>query len=527
LTRLRAERAEFQEDRAQAEQYHRELEQNQHEISALRAEFEQRVLAKDAELQAIQSGADAMRGQFDASINELQLQLAQKQLLVESRVTETENLKGQVDRLSEQLAQRDSASAGLQTQFQNATEAAHAEHQAALAALRDEYQIRQRNLDTELAQEKQRVGALMHQMADLEQQKNAFETQTKERQLEREALIVEAAAVRSRLDELETRRQTELAAAEQAQNQVRSDLESELAAARSELQQRAWASAQHQAMLENLALAHKDQIQKLEVKIAEQQNSINHDHLQLEKSHAQTRLLEQHIEELTAELRQAEITAVNRAVHIKEEYGIRIAELERQIAQKTVELQERGASTSDMEQTLRRELDRLIREAQEKNQILQDRNDELVRVKAEMDTIQEQFRNMESTTSQAEASSSAEIEKMRTEFQAQLALLQAELSQKEWALEEQRAATGTIEAQLRQNLESLKQQLAETEARVKEDKDKFVMGENQRTVEQQERYKNFRETLDAVVNGDDGSFPASENRRRWRAGFAWKRRWKS
>jgi hypothetical protein len=144
-----------------------------------------------------------------------------------------------------------------------------------------------------------------------------------------------------------------------------------------------------------------------------------------------------------------------------------------------------------------------------------------------MDALQEQFRNMESAASQTEASLSAEAEKMRTELQAQLALLQAELSQKEWALEEQRAATGTIEAQFRQNLQTLNQQLAETEARAKENQDKFVLGENSRTSEQQERYKKFRDTLDAVVSGDDGSFPASENRRRWRSGFGWKRRWKS
>src|SRR6266404_4173059 len=643
LTRLCSENAGIQEQRAQSERLRQEFEQNRQEASALREQLETRLLARDAELQAAQSGATALKNDLDAKINELQLHLAQKQLLAEGKAAEIETFKGQVDQLSEQLTQRESTSAEFQTRLQRETELARADYQAAIVALQNEYQIKQSNQDNELAQERQRVTELTLQIGEFERQKAAIETQLLERQQEREGaavevaalrsrldeletrrqmelstaerehhqlrsqleaelttaraklqqnasiaaqheaaiaelrneysikqtsqanelvqerqrvaeltlqigeferqkaaietqlqerqqghetVAVEAAALRSRLDELETRRQMELSGAEQEQNQIRSQLETELTAARSELQQKAWALAQHQAALENLALAHKDQIQKLEGKITEQQNGIKGRNLELERSQSQARLLEQHIEELSTELRQAELTAINRAVQIKEEYGVRIADLERQDAQKTIELQERGVSGSEAEETLRLEIGRLIREAQERHQILQDRNEELVRVKAEMDTFQEQCHNLESTASQNEASLGAEMEKMRTEFQAQLALLQAELSQREWALEEQRAAKGTIELQFRQNLETLTQQLAETEARAKENQDKFVMGDAQLTNEQQERYKKYKDIMDAVAAGNDASFPASENRR-WRGRFGWKRRWKS
>src|SRR6266404_4383033 len=615
LTRLCSENAGIQEQRAQSERLRQEFEQNQQEASALREQLETRLLARDAELQAAQSGATALKNDLDAKINELQLHLAQKQLLAEGKAAEIETFKGQVDQLSEQLTQRESTSAEFQTRLQRETELARADYQAAIVALQNEYQIKQSNQDNELAQERQRVTELTLQIGEFERQKAAIETQLLERQQEREGAAVEVAALRSRFDELETRRQMELSTAErehhqlrsqleaelttaraklqqnasiaaqheaaiaelrneysikqtsqanelvqerqrvaeltlqigeferqkaaietqlqmelsgaeQEQNQIRSQLETELTAARSELQQKAWALAQHQAALENLALAHKDQIQKLEGKITEQQNGIKGRNLELERSQSQARLLEQHIEELSTELRQAELTAINRAVQIKEEYGVRIADLERQVAQKTIELQERGVSRWEAEETMRLESGRLIREAQERDQILQDRNEELVRVKAEMDTFQEQCRNLESTASQNEASLGAEMEKMRTEFQAQLALLQAELSQREWALEEQRAAKGTIELQFRQNLETLTQQLAETEARAKENQDKFVMGDAQLTNEQQERYKKYKDIMDAVAAGNDASFPASENRR-WRGRFGWKRRWKS
>jgi hypothetical protein len=125
-----------------------------------------------------------------------------------------------------------------------------------------------------------------------------------------------------------------------------------------------------------------------------------------------------------------------------------------------------------------------------------------------------------------EAATAAETERMSTEYHAQLALLQAELSQKEWALEEQRAATSSIEQQYRQETEALRKRLADQESKAKEAKDEFVLGEDKLTEEQRERYKKYREVMDAVKAGPDQSFPASENRR-WRTSFSWKRRWKS
>ena len=61
-----------------------------------------------------------------------------------------------------------------------------------------------------------------------------------------EAATSDAATLRSRLDDVESRH-TELAAAAREQDELRVKFENELAAARGELQQKAWASAQQQA----------------------------------------------------------------------------------------------------------------------------------------------------------------------------------------------------------------------------------------------------------------------------------------
>lgn len=180
------------------------------------------------------------------------------------------------------------------------------------------------------------------------------------------------------------------------------------------------------------------------------------------------------------------------------------------------------APASNLEQELRDEIERLMREAVEKNQILQDRNDELVRVKAEMDRLQERVDRLESATSHAESALSGETDKMRTEFQAQLALLQSELSQKEWALEERQAEARGREQKLRQEIEFLRQQLVETKTAAEEQGHDFVFGEpasNQAT----ERRFELRNPGGAEAAEPQSSRFASH--RRWSSGFGWKRRW--
>ena len=178
------------------------------------------------------------------------------------------------------------------------------------------------------------------------------------------------------------------------------------------------------------------------------------------------------------------------------------------------------APASTLERELRDEIDRLMREAHEKHRILQDRNDELVRVKAELDRLHERVDHMTSATSHAESAFSGETEQMRTEFQAQLALLQSELSQKEWTLEERHAEARGREQNLRQEIESLRQQLAEIKTAAKEQGQDFVFGEPRQAPEQ-------RFELRDLGDAEGSELPSSRFaiHRRWSSGFGSKRRW--
>jgi len=501
--RLRVEHTGIEGEMARSEQLRRELEQDGQQATILRQEIETRLQAKELELKKVQSDSETLKHQLDSKIAQLQLDLAEKQLFVESRMAEINDLKAQLSQLAENMTAREAAVDAL-TRSQKDTAQLHAEHQAALAALSAEYQTERSHRESELAEERRRVEELNQNISAREQRNGELENVLGQHRRDLEAATSDAATLRSRLDDVESRH-TELAAA-----------------ARGELQQKAWASAQQQAALENLALDHQSQIQKLESQISEERNRIRERDHEIERSKSQAHLLDQRVAELTAELQQTERTAIDRAVQIKEEYGLRIADLERQLAQKTSELQTRGEEQPELEQTLRRELDRLIRETQEKNQILQDRNDELVRVKAEADGLRERFNQVEAAATEAEAAFTSEGERMRVEFQAQIALLQAELSQKEWADAEHQAESHGIEQTYRQEIESLREKLAQSETRDNLERSDFILGDaplNQVLEAQFEGAENLH-----TNNGKDHEISPS---RRWQGGFGWKRRWKS
>jgi chromosome segregation ATPase len=169
------------------------------------------------------------------------------------------------------------------------------------------------------------------------------------------------------------------------------------------------------------------------------------------------------------------------------------------------------------------EIARLRQEAQERNQILQDRNDELVRVKAQLDQLHERLAQLEAPPSSREENSlEAEAERMRTEFQAQLALLQAELSQKEWAAEELQAKARGLEQSLRQEIDALRRALGSKESSEPRAAREFVFDAPRPNHREDDAFA-FDVGAEAAAP-PRGSFASQ---RRWQTGFGWKRRWRS
>ncbi len=531
--RLCDELAELEARNAQLDQLRLQLEADRNQSAHRCHELEIHLQGKTDELRAVQANAAERVGQIDDRIRELEYRLTEKQLLVESRAVESAKLKAELSRALEQLAEREAAYDETKTKYITEIESARAAHLEEAARLQEELRAKEQALEQDLSEARQTHGELNHKISELEKVHYAIEAQLKNREQE---LAAEAETWHVRFDLVETLRQNERVA--NAENDLaRQAQESELATLRHELQQKAWAMAQQQANLENVALAHKNQIQTLERRIDEQRRGIEQRDVELENTRSRAQSVERRIDELEAELRQAEQAARHQTQLLTEEYLMKTDDMNKRLAENAAELQERGATQSQVEQSLRNEIDGLIREAQEKNRILQDRNDELVRVKAETDRLTERVSQIESSASQTEGELTRDAARMRAEFQAQLALLQAELSQKEWALEEQHATANgvtqahaqeieTLHHHYRQEIEALRQQSARTESRSAEDKDRFVLGEERLNAEQKERLVKYHDAMAAGSNGIDVSFPASENRR-WHSRFNWKRRWKT
>jgi chromosome segregation ATPase len=135
-----------------------------------------------------------------------------------------------------------------------------------------------------------------------------------------------------------------------------------------------------------------------------------------------------------------EVTAVSRVEQITQRYEIQLAALEIEIEQKTAALEEHGTAWRYMEQTHHAELSRLQAESQEKHLLLESRNEEFVGVKNAMESLRERLTQLEATAAQAEQTGAEDRERLRAEYEAQLAELREEISRRERSDEDQGAA---------------------------------------------------------------------------------------
>jgi chromosome segregation ATPase len=468
-------------------------------LQAAKEEAEAKVQTGIRERQELQSAFAALRQELEVNQRDFEHQ----QLV--SRALQ-ENLQAQLDQLRVQLAERE-AWAGSVVALQQA--------RSEIAALHGRLEEQRLRFDDSIAEvERSRTEIALAQAAK-----------------------AEAEQARRELDARLHAKEEDVRAAQAGAEAVKSHFEAKLSALQIQLAERHLLADGRAAEIENLnakigrlseqAAAGQSAAEELSARVhAESEAAHQAEIAALRQEHRefQRRLEEQnaglmgHIQE-----QQAQWTAVQSEQQVRQEYAERIKELKAEVQAQAEALHQRETAFSQLEQTLRAEIERLIDEAQEKHLLLQNRNDELVRSKSERDALQGKNRDLAATSARIEAAMSAEAERMRTEFQAQLAFLQAELSQKEWALEEKHAAGGGKDQQYREQIELLSRQLAEAEPRKQPEKP--GIGDDALTEEQEERYAKLREVADAVTPRPDPSFPALENRR-WRTQMGWKRRWK-
>jgi hypothetical protein len=184
-----------------------------------------------------------------------------------------------------------------------------------------------------------------------------------------------------------------------------------------------------------------------------------------------------------------------------------------------------GHNSEKVETAARHKMRTLRLDAEEKHLLLASRNEELVRVKAEMDLLQGQISELKSSNKRIQESTETECAKMCAEFQAQMAFLQAELSQRDWTLEEREAAQKVLEQGLRAKIGQLEAQLEQIKTPDQDPAQEFVLGVNWESEAQLDHTWKLQERLDG--NGAISVQRASDHSDKWRSSGRWKRRWRS
>jgi hypothetical protein len=109
--------------------------------------------------------------------------------------------------------------------------------------------------------------------------------------------------------------------------------------------------------------------------------------------------------------------------------------------------------------------------------------------------------------------------------QAELALIQAELNNKEVALEERQAKLAATEQALHAQVSALQEQLARNESLLEIQTQNFVLGEARLADVPLEHTWKLQERLDAAAS-ENSQRGSNHYLRKWRTAGGWKRRWK-
>jgi chromosome segregation ATPase len=270
----------------------------------------------------------------------------------------------------------------------------------------------------------------------------------------------------------------------------------------------------------------ENELTKLRAALAEKDASLDRINEELERAKSEVAALEGQKSQLEFVQKQTERLLSVQAEQIRQRVRNEFADLDARLNEKSELLQAAQSRITELQKNQDSRIEQLQLQLTENQLLLQTRNEELIRIKSELDRSRDHFTGLEVAARQAELAAAGEQERMRTEFQAQLALLQAELSQKEWALEEKHAVMNALEHRLNAQAENLQVPLSEKQAHSEtRDGELFLLGEPGVSDSQKERT--------ATIQSKEVSFePEFEARhgenhsRRWRTGWAWKRRWK-
>jgi chromosome segregation ATPase len=513
------------EERAVLERQQRELQETTSEMIVLRGRVHDLESAKAAAEAQVSVEIEHVGEQFQTELIGLRAELDQRQVVLDERQTTIlaleEKLKNEVLRLDAQLAEKqtllnrshlelqekDSEVSALREQI---TQSEFARRQTEMFATTQAEQIRERvkavvgELDSQLSEKENALKVAANRAQELESVFSAriddLQLQLTEKQSLMESRDNELTDLRSQISSL----LTQVSDSERANAAA---LEQRLEASRLEQQIRVQVTELQAQMAEKLTVleTRNDEIHALESRISG---------------------LVERIGQAEVAFKQAEATATGEIEQMRRQSQAELAARQAEDEQKVEAFQQREAALLSAEQDLQLEIDRLRAEVAEKHSLLEDRNDELVRVKTEIEALRERIADLESAVKQAEHESLIKPEHTGEHARTAVESLWEALSQKERVLEERQAAVNDLEQNFQSQIDSLRTELAEKEALLENPNRGFLLGEPTLTETQKEKLNRLEQLVETIKADNEQTLISSHNRR-WRFSLGRKRRWKS
>lgn len=466
-------------------------EQFQLDLADLRTELEQRKIA----LEERQITIRTLEAKLNSENHRFETLVAEKQALLDCSHLQLEEKGSEITALREELAR--SEFARRQTEMLATTEAEQ---------IRECVKAEVEALDAQLREKENALKSLANRGQELESKVDDLRQQLAQKELLVQSRDIEVTDLRTQADDL-------------------------------------WAQiphlkSAHGVALEQQRVAAGQLEQNLRVQLGELQNQLTERLALLETRNKEVQALNSKVTELADRLDRSEValelvraTAASEIEQIHQQSQSELAARQEEIERKAEDLQDREAALYAAEQSFKDEIDALRTEVAEKRFLLENRTDQLVRVKVERDELQERIADLESARqAEKEARQKAEQEGERTRIE--LDKLWDELGSKR-LLEERQVAVNDLNQNFQEPIASLPEpigtlpiELSERQVLIENPTKGFLLGEPTLTETQKEKLNRLDQLLE-TIKADNEKRLISPNSGKWRFSLSRKRRWKS
>jgi chromosome segregation ATPase len=181
----------LQDENSAHAQERQQAEEKWQRSGVIQTELQERLQARSEELANEKHGAGQLSEQLNSKINGLQLELAQKQQLADSRGAEVNDLRNNLNQLAEQLAQVESGQRQSAALLRDAQQS-HAANQEEIAALNEAHRQQCQALESQVTQARGGADNLRLQAQELQRRLSA-ETDLLRNQLDEQRKSFEGA----------------------------------------------------------------------------------------------------------------------------------------------------------------------------------------------------------------------------------------------------------------------------------------------------------------------------------------------